>query len=285
MNRNPWKTWIVMAACVVAMSMPTISEAQSRGWFGGNRGYSGGSNGYYPGFYNRYNYQNYGGFSTQPDGTTYSQPSYYENGVRVYPNTEYRSFYPGDGQTVIQSGGITQPYYYDRNGVRYYYQNNNIVQSSYSTSSMPSDPNAVTFTVRVPNANAEVWFDNHKTQQRGMERSFTSENLTPKYDYTYHIRAKWMENGRPVERTRDITVRAGQQQVVDFSMMGSDNQSNNRNRSGTDSGTQGDQNRNNNNNNNNNQNNAPSDLNRNSNPGDQGNRPPRSGDTQKKSDS
>lgn len=35
-------------------------------------------------------------------------------------------------------------------------------------------------------------------------------------NFTYEIKARWMENGKPVEQTRSIHVQANAWQVVDF---------------------------------------------------------------------
>jgi uncharacterized protein (TIGR03000 family) len=69
--------------------------------------------------------------------------------------------------------------------------------------------------VRVP-ADADVWFDGNPTKQRGEERVFASPPLTPGREYKYDIRARWTEDGRPVERTRRVAVRANEQTAVDF---------------------------------------------------------------------
>jgi uncharacterized protein (TIGR03000 family) len=77
--------------------------------------------------------------------------------------------------------------------------------------------NAAGFVLRLPDANAEVWFENQKTRQQGTLRQYASGSLDPNSIYTFHIRARWLDNGRPVEQMRDIEARAGQQVVVDFS--------------------------------------------------------------------
>jgi uncharacterized protein (TIGR03000 family) len=75
---------------------------------------------------------------------------------------------------------------------------------------------AAGFVLRLPNPDAEVWFENQKTKQQGNLREYMSGSLDPKSMYTFHIRARWMDNGRPVEQTREVEARAGQQLVVDF---------------------------------------------------------------------
>jgi uncharacterized protein (TIGR03000 family) len=73
----------------------------------------------------------------------------------------------------------------------------------------------VLITLRVPGS-AEVWFDGSKTSQTGRLRSFVSPPLQPGRNYSYEIRARWMEAGRPVEETRKINVRAGDRDTLNF---------------------------------------------------------------------
>jgi uncharacterized protein (TIGR03000 family) len=75
--------------------------------------------------------------------------------------------------------------------------------------------NAAKVHVRVPAA-ATVWFEGDQTRQTGPARDFVSPPLTPGQTYTYDVRARWTENGRPVEQTRTVRVRAGDTSTVDF---------------------------------------------------------------------
>jgi uncharacterized protein (TIGR03000 family) len=69
--------------------------------------------------------------------------------------------------------------------------------------------------IRVP-SNAEVWFEGAKTHQAGESREFISPPLALTRAYTYQIRTRWMEGGRPVDRTHTITVQAGDRIGLDF---------------------------------------------------------------------
>src|SRR5579862_1253024 len=91
-----------------------------------------------------------------------------------------------------------------------------INQQALYPSEESTNPMAAGFLVRVPDANTEIFFENQKTQQKGLLRQFISGSLDPNYDYTFHIRARWTDNGRAVDQSRDIVSRAGQQTVVDF---------------------------------------------------------------------
>jgi uncharacterized protein (TIGR03000 family) len=91
--------------------------------------------------------------------------------------------------------------------------------------------NQALINVRVP-PDAEVWFDDQKTTQTGGFRSFISPSLNPNEDFVYTIRARWTENGRPVEKTRKLHVHAGDRLFANFMTQGP---------RGTGSGTSGPQ--------------------------------------------
>lgn len=188
-------------AVAALLAAPAASQAQRFGvGFGGrsggvylgtgpayNYGYGGygGWAGQYPGYsYGRggYSYPGYGypSYSYSYPGTYYSTPSYYNSGttITVAPATGgYQSFYPSDPST--------------------------------------RDSRTAYVRVQVP-ADAEVWFEGQKTQQRGSDRLFVSPPLKADTNYTYDIRARWMDNGREVEQTRTVHVRAGTEKEVNF---------------------------------------------------------------------
>jgi len=95
--------------------------------------------------------------------------------------------------------------------------NPNTQYSFYPDTNQLRNPNDAGFTVRVPDANAEVWFQDHKTQQGGTVRQYESGNLDPNQTYTFQIRARWMQNGQQMDQTREVQARAGQNMTVDFS--------------------------------------------------------------------
>jgi uncharacterized protein (TIGR03000 family) len=79
----------------------------------------------------------------------------------------------------------------------------------------PDQQQGAVVRVLVPTSDAEIWFDGASTKQRGMDRMFYSDRLeNGKYSYT--VKARWMENGRAVERERRVDVQAGQPVTVNF---------------------------------------------------------------------
>jgi uncharacterized protein (TIGR03000 family) len=75
---------------------------------------------------------------------------------------------------------------------------------------------SVRIQVRVP-ADAKLFFDGAPTTQRGKVRTFESPPLDRAKEYEYELRATWQQDGRTVERTRRVPVRAGDRINVDLS--------------------------------------------------------------------
>jgi uncharacterized protein (TIGR03000 family) len=71
------------------------------------------------------------------------------------------------------------------------------------------------FTIEVP-ASAELYLEGVKTKQTGPSRMFVSPRLNPGQQYVYEVRARWIENGQPVEQKSNVVVTAGQRLTVRF---------------------------------------------------------------------
>jgi uncharacterized protein (TIGR03000 family) len=69
--------------------------------------------------------------------------------------------------------------------------------------------------VRVP-ADAQVFFDNTPMTEKGVDRRFVTPPLDTSRNYSYQIKAKWTENGNPVEDTRTVQLIPGRSVDVDF---------------------------------------------------------------------
>ena len=72
-----------------------------------------------------------------------------------------------------------------------------------------------TVQVEVP-ANATLWFDGVQTKQTGARRTFHTPALERGHSYHYDVKARWEQDGKPVERTRRVDVYAGARVTVDF---------------------------------------------------------------------
>jgi uncharacterized protein (TIGR03000 family) len=82
-------------------------------------------------------------------------------------------------------------------------------------------PNAANFgqatiEVRVPFANAEVFFEGINTRQQGEKRVFLSPTLQGGLTYYYKVTAKWRDGEQVVEREKSVAVRVGETAVVEF---------------------------------------------------------------------
>jgi uncharacterized protein (TIGR03000 family) len=63
---------------------------------------------------------------------------------------------------------------------------------------------------------AKLWFDASPTNQTGAVRTFSTPPLSGGKTYIYEVRACWLEEGRPVVRSRTITVTPGEISEVDL---------------------------------------------------------------------
>lgn len=171
----------------------------------GNYGY--GSRGYGNGYYGGYGYGN-SGFINRPYysgyGIGYGSP-YYSNGMRS-------SFYsaPYYPPAVLQGEVTTQQYAMDPA----YGQDS-------ANSSFYNNPNAngfqpVKLTILLPTPDAQLWIGDNAMSLQGNSRTFESPPIESDKDFIYSFRTTWMENGSPMERTRQTTVRAGQSITVDL---------------------------------------------------------------------
>jgi uncharacterized protein (TIGR03000 family) len=182
---------LFVAALAVLAWSATPASAQRWGWRG--QGYGDG----------------YGGWGSYRSGYNYG-PSYGYYG-RPYYGGGYSSYYnPGgyasgscccDGSDGYAYGGQPSGY------------------TSFYSGTTGDNMNAVRINVHVP-PDARVFFDGEQTSEQGGFRQFVSPALEPNENYTYEIKASWMENGQPVERTRKFRVRPGQRLDVDFLAMG-----------------------------------------------------------------
>ena len=119
----------------------------------------------------------------------------------------YRSGYYAPGYSYSTGG-----YYYSPNGTVAQAPAGQIRQSFY-----PSvNQNAAMVRVLLPDANAQIWFDGTVTTQQGMDRFFHSPALESGSTYSYTIKARWLENGRQIDRERSVRLEPGQPITVDF---------------------------------------------------------------------
>jgi uncharacterized protein (TIGR03000 family) len=83
----------------------------------------------------------------------------------------------------------------------------------------PQGAAPATIVVRLP-ADARLMIDGNSTRSTESMRTFVSPPLQPGKSYTYRLTAEMTRDGRKVERSKEVTVRAGEQSQVDFDMSG-----------------------------------------------------------------
>jgi len=177
----------LVTAAMVAAAGDAYAQRRGGGYRGGRGGYNGGSS-----------------WSVGVGG----------GGISVGVGNGY--YGNGYGGGYYGRGGYYRPYYSDS----YYYStpsyySDTVVEPAVEVrQSGYTDPNTATVTVIVPNPDAQVWFDDAQTSQRGMERIFQTPGLQQTGAYT--IRARWVDNGRTVDQQRRVQVQPGRSAVVDF---------------------------------------------------------------------
>ena len=200
MKRHPL---VLGAACTVVSLLLAVAPASaaSGGRSGGSHGGSyGGSHG---GSYGGSRGGSYGGSR----GGSYG-------GSRGGWGGGYLGGYFGPSIIIGSS-----PYYGDYDSyyspsVDYTTSSNYYTPPAPETTVVPADRAQVE--VRVPTPDAQVFFNGSATQQQGTDRMFVTPSLISGRTFTYSIEARWMENGRSMDKTQTVSVTAGQTAAVDF---------------------------------------------------------------------
>jgi len=96
------------------------------------------------------------------------------------------------------------------------YQSNTYASSGYGSEETSDYGRRAHIRVLVPQ-NAEIWFDDNKTQQQGHERVFVSPPLEPGKTFHYNIRAEFNKDGQEQTVQRKVPVHAGDFFTVDLS--------------------------------------------------------------------
>jgi len=206
----------------LVLALATNADAQRHG--GGGRGgsWSGGHSGNWSGHSGSWGGNHWGGhngFAIYAPGFGFGYG--YGYGYPYYGGGYYQPYYGGgyySNDYYMQPYAYSQPYYNDS-----YYSSNMPYSQGYEEAEQGAQP-AITqprgdeamVRVLVPNADARVTFDGYQTQQRGMQRTFTTTLPERNKDFTYMVRATWTEDGREMKRERKVKVRAGQPVTVDF---------------------------------------------------------------------
>lgn len=201
------RSWLVgggalALAATALFLLPSVSLAQRRGGWGGGGGRGWGGYGY-GGYNDGYGYGR-GGYGSPYGGYYGYNRGWYSPNVYNYDYTPSYSFDSGD--YFPPAGGET---YYGGGGVA-------MDQGNMPAQNMSSqDPNKAHILLRVP-SNAQVTFEGQATTSQGTVRAYASPPIDPNKDFTYHVKAQWTQDGRPVTQERQVRVHAGRQARVDF---------------------------------------------------------------------
>jgi uncharacterized protein (TIGR03000 family) len=182
-----------------------------------NNGHYNLGHGYYN--YGRYNrgwpYRNY----AYGNYWRYYRPYVYGLGYFGYPYLS--SYYDYPGSYYYNS----YPTYYDNYAPDYYANSGDrVVGNSYENIPSPNDnvvanrPAADTarLEIRLPDPQASIWVEGQSIASDGAVRQFNSPQLDPARQFTYDVKAAWIENGKLVTDERRVKVQANAQSVVDF---------------------------------------------------------------------
>jgi len=202
------KTLTILGLAAAALVMFTNdASAQRRGGYrgGGGSAYHSGYGAYHSGYGSQGNYHS----------------GYYHNSAYPYIalglNYLGRGYGYGYGYPSYGNSDYYSDYYYPT--YSYYSQPTYVYPppTNYATDTRQSyynDPNAATIVVMVPDANAQVWFDDTLTSQRGTQRTYTTPGL--QQSGTYTIKARLNVGDRVMDQQRVVTVQPGQSVTVDF---------------------------------------------------------------------
>ena len=165
--------------------------------------------GCYGGCYGGYGYGSWG-----YGGTSYAGGYY---GYSPYSGASYAGYAQFGAPTY--SGLLASDYGYGvptGQGDRRYYDESILDRERLGAPSAAGDAPA-TIVVRLP-ADATLMIDGAPTSSTQGVRRFVSPPLQPGKDYQYTLKAQVTRDGQKVERTRDVTVRAGQPSEVTFDL-------------------------------------------------------------------
>jgi uncharacterized protein (TIGR03000 family) len=140
----------------------------------------------------------------------------FSRGHYGYGGYGYGGYGYGYGLGGYGYGGYYPGYAYGYGGPVYVYPDTPPTVSTRSSAYYaPSSNNTAEIRLRVP-SDATVWVDGDRTRQTGPSRDFVTPTLKPGTTYSYQVKARWMEDGKPVEQTRKVKVRANETTNVDF---------------------------------------------------------------------
>jgi uncharacterized protein (TIGR03000 family) len=208
MPRSLWTYCLV--GVVSALSAAPAARAQQVGVgvtpFGVRGGYWPGYLGYFPGAYGGF-WSN--GFSLYgPPVPTYGTvPGYFGGADQRLSN--FSNIYIGNGASI----GLGTPGAGGAGPRRRHWANLGAGETDFGVGQATGQ---AVIDVRVPAANAEVFFEGINTRQTGVRRVFHSPAIQVETTFYYQVRARWVDDGKVQDQVRPVGVRANETIVVDF---------------------------------------------------------------------
>jgi uncharacterized protein (TIGR03000 family) len=223
------RTGALAAAMLAFAATPAFAQHHGGGGHGGGHGghASGGHGGHGGSYHGGYYHGGYGHGGYHHGG--YAHGGYYGRGYYGWPGYGvglyawpylsgygYRDYYYPSYPRVIVGTDYYAPDYYYPPTVSGYYSPPDVTVVN-PTAPTPAAPaaDAAQVEVHVP-PDAQVWFDGNPTTQTGELRTYVSPPLPADKPFHYDIRARWTDNGKVVDQTRSVEVRAGRRTTVDF---------------------------------------------------------------------
>ncbi len=209
-RRSLWS--LGTAAAVVLLLLPLTATAQRFGGRGvsvyvGRGGIGVGYGSYARPGYAGYGYGNYGWYGSR----------YYGSPWGYYPSAYgYPTYVSGYGYPAYAGSYVYEP---SRPYGTYtsFYPPTSAAPGPYAAPSPAVSSSVVNATIQLPSPDAELWVEGERMSATGATRRFVSPQLEPGRTYTYTFKARWTEGDRPVERTKEVDVRPGDNISVDFS--------------------------------------------------------------------
>ena len=138
-------------------------------------------------------------------------------------STSYsRSYYPSYSPSYYSSPAISYGGYSYAPAFADYYYNGALTNGWTSSANYsygayaPAQKNTAHIRLVVP-TDAQVWFGDEATRQRGEIRHFESPALEPGHQYVYDVKVRWRDkDGQDVTRTRHLGVSANSTVIADF---------------------------------------------------------------------
>jgi uncharacterized protein (TIGR03000 family) len=202
----------MLAALALAVVAWTAGPAMARPHGGGGHGGGGHGGGFGHGGFGHGGF-GHGGFGHGGFGHGgFGHRGFGYGGWGYYPGYSYGYSYPGYGYSYPSAGyGYSGPA--------------PVIVDSTPTPAEPAQnytyiehrdgDNIGRVHLHVP-ASAKVWVDGEATKQKGSDRDFMTPPLRSGQEFTYTFKARWNQDGRNVERTKQVRVKANDTAKVDF---------------------------------------------------------------------